>query len=101
MSEGDLSSFGSSLEEMFRRLGLPDPIVMSRLIEEWDDLAGEPWSRRSTPQYIQGRTLIVEASTPSMVAFLRYGSAGLLEVLAERLGEGVIDHIDIRPPPRR
>jgi predicted nucleic acid-binding Zn ribbon protein len=100
LSEGEMASFRSSLEELFRRLGLPDPVVMARLSEEWEEMAPEPWPGRSRPQFIQGRTLVVEASTPSMVAFLRYGSADLIAVISERLGEGVIDHIDVRPPTR-
>ncbi|MDP9144278.1 MAG: DUF721 domain-containing protein [Actinomycetota bacterium] len=100
MSEGDLSSFESSLDELFRRLGLPDPIVMSLITEDWDELAGSPWSGRSTPLFIQGKTLVVEASSPSMVAFLRYGSSELIGALKARLGDGVIDQIEVRSPAR-
>jgi hypothetical protein len=100
MSEGDLSSFESSLDDVFRRLGLPDPIVMSRVTADWDELAGTPWSGRSTPLFIQGKTLVVEAVSPSMVAFLRYGSADLIKALAGRLGDGVIDQVEVRAPPR-
>ncbi len=100
MSEGDLSSFESSLDELFRRLGLPDPIVMSQITVEWDELAGSPWSGRSTPLFVQGKTLVVEASSPSMVAFLRYGSGELVRALAVRLGDDVIDQIEVRSPRR-
>ncbi len=98
---GDLSSFGSSLDEVFRRLGLPDPVVMARLTEEWDEIAGPPWAGRSTPLFIQDQALIVEAASPSMVAFLRYGSTDLLEALSTRLGQGIIDRIEVRPPAPR
>jgi hypothetical protein len=101
MSEGDLSSFASSLDEVFRRLGLPDPVVMGRLTQEWDEIAGSPWAGRSTPLFIQGKTLVVEASAPSMVAFPRSGSSTLLEALARHLGEGVIDRIEVRAPAPR
>jgi predicted nucleic acid-binding Zn ribbon protein len=101
LSEGDLSSFESSLDEVFRKLGLPDPIVMSRVTENWDELAGSPWSGRSTPLYVKGKTLVVEAESPSMVAFLRYGSADLITALTARLGVGVIEQIEVRPPARR
>ena len=100
MTGGDLSSFESSLGDVFRRMGLPDPVLMSQLVDEWDELAGNPWVGRSRPVVIQGRTLVVEASSPSMVAFLRYGAAQLVESLKARFGEGVVDQIEVTPPTR-
>ncbi len=99
-SEGDLEHFSESVDEMFARLGLPDPVVMAGLSSDWDELAGTPWSGRSRPLYIKGKTLVVEAASASMVAFLRYGETSLLDVLSERFGQGVIEKIDIRPPGR-
>ena len=101
MSPGrDLEHFSDSVDDMFRRLGLPDPVVMATLSSEWDDLAGTPWTGRSKPLYIKGTTLVVEASSASMVAFLRYGEQGLLAVLEKRLGRGVVTGVEIRAPAR-
>lgn len=96
----DLEHFSESVDDMFARLGLPDPMVMAALSSEWDELAGPPWSGRSKPLYIRTKTLVVEASSASMVAFLRYGESSLLERLTERFGTGVIDSIDITLPAR-
>jgi hypothetical protein len=82
-------------------MGLSDPIVMSRIAGGWDELAGSPWSGRSRPLFIRGKTLVVEASAPSMVAFLRYGSSELVAVLSRVIGEGVIEQIEVRPPSSR
>jgi predicted nucleic acid-binding Zn ribbon protein len=101
MSDGDLTSFGASLEAMFRRMGMSDPMALARLTSGWDELAGTPWSGRSKPLFIQGKTLVVEAESPSMVAFLRYGSADLVAALGRALGEGVIDKIEVRAPSSR
>lgn len=98
--ERDLEPFSDSVDEMFARLGLPDPTVMSGVSTEWDELAGPPWAGRSKPVFIRGKTLVVEAASASMVAFLRYGETALLERLAERLGEDVIEAVDIKPPAR-
>jgi hypothetical protein len=98
MSEGDLTSFQTSIEEMFRKLGLSDPMALARLTGAWDELAGTPWAGRSKPLFIQGKTLVVEAAAPSMVAFLRYGSATLVTTLNDVLGPGVIDRIEVRAP---
>lgn len=99
--ERDLEHFSDSVDEMFKRLGLPDPVVMAAISSEWDDLAGTPWAGRSRPLYIRGTTLVVEASSGSMVAFLRYGESTLLETLAGRFGEGTVTAVDVRPPGRR
>ncbi|HEU4917542.1 MAG TPA: DUF721 domain-containing protein [Acidimicrobiia bacterium] len=98
MSEGDLTSFQASLEDMFRKLGLSDPMALARLTGAWDDLAGTPWAGRSKPLFIREKTLVVEAAAPSMVAFLKYGSATLVATLSDVLGPGVIERIEVRSP---
>lgn len=98
MSEGDLTSFQASLEDMFRKLGLSDPMALARLTGAWDDLAGTPWAGRSKPLFIREKTLVVEAAAPSMVAFLKYGSATLVATLRDVLGPGVIERIEVRSP---
>lgn len=97
----DLEPFSDSVDEMFIRLGLSDPAVMAALVSEWEDLAGPPWSGRSRPVFVRNKRLVVEASTASMVAFLRYGETTLLGRLEERFGEGVFEGIDVQPPNSR
>jgi Dna[CI] antecedent, DciA len=96
----DLEPFSESLNDVFARLGLPDPVLMSQVSSEWEILAGKPWVGRSTPLFVRGQTLVVEASGPSMVAYLRYGESSLLETLKERFGEGLINSIEVVPPGR-
>lgn len=96
----DLEHFSESVDEMFTRLGLPDPVIMAALNSEWETLAGAPWSGRSQPLYLKGTTLVVEASSASMVAFLRYAEGSLVTRLAERFGEGKIDGVQIQAPGR-
>ncbi|HEX9761880.1 MAG TPA: DUF721 domain-containing protein [Acidimicrobiia bacterium] len=101
MTQGnDLEPVADTLAEVFTRLGLPNPQVMSEIHTEWDQLAGKPWTGRSKPLVIKGKTLVVEASQPSMVAFLRYGVAGLLDTLSERFGAGVITAVEVVGPGR-
>lgn len=96
----DMSSFDSALGETFRKLGLPDPMVMGQIAAEWSQLAGPPWADRSKPLTIRSRTLVVEAAAPSMVAFLRYGTTELLTALEARFGKGVIDEVEVVAPAR-
>ncbi len=97
---GDLTSLESSLREVFRKMGLPDPMVMTRIMEDWDSVAGDPWAGRSKPIIVRGDTLIVEASAPSLVAFLRYAVNDLKESLETVIGKGIIERIEVRPPSR-
>lgn len=96
----DLESLGESLKGVFARMGLPDPVLMSKINQDWSELAGTPWVGRSRPLFVRGNTLVVEAFSPSMVAFLRYGEASLIETLKERFGSGVIDSVEVLAPGR-
>lgn len=100
MSQNDMEPFSESLDDVFARLGLPDPVLISQILEEWDELAGNPWVGRSKPLYVKGGTLVVEASAPSMIAFLRYGEAGLIEALEDRFGEGQVEAVEVVAPGR-
>lgn len=94
----DMSSFESTMLEMFRRLGLPDPLLVGRIKREWEELAPGPWLGRAEPVTVQGKTLVVAANSPSLVAFLRYGSGDLLKAIQGRFGPGVIDAIEVTGP---
>jgi hypothetical protein len=99
-SSGDLEPLADTLNQVFTRLGFADPRLMSTIISEWESLAPAPWLQRARPLGVRGKTLVVEASSPSMVAFLRYGISDLLEAISGRLGNGVIETVDVRPPGR-
>ena len=58
---GDLEPLGEGIEKIFGRLGLPDPRVMSAVLDEWDELGAPPWRGNSRPVVVRGRTLVVEA----------------------------------------
>ncbi|MDX1468828.1 MAG: DUF721 domain-containing protein [Acidimicrobiia bacterium] len=96
----DLEPISESMEETFRKLGLPDPALMAQVSSEWESLAGKHWSGRSKPVSVRSDTLIVEAATPSMVAFLKYGETELLESLKNRFGSGVFRRVQVVPPGR-
>jgi predicted nucleic acid-binding Zn ribbon protein len=100
MTRGDLEPFSDSVDEMFAKLGLPDPVMMATMSSEWDQLAGPPWASRSIPLYMTGGTLVVEASSSSMVAFLRYAETALLDKLAARFGPDRVKSVEVQPPGR-
>ena len=96
--ENDLEPLGETIDEVFNKMGLPDPVLMSHINAEWENLAGSPWVGRSTPLYVRDEILVVEAAAPSMVAFLRYGAATLTENLKKRFGNKAISGVEVVPP---
>ena len=100
MNRNDMEPLSESLNDVFARMGLPDPVLISQIVDEWEELAGKPWVGRSRPLYVKGKTLVVEASAPSMIAFLRYGESSLLEALKQRFGEGEIVGVEVVAPGR-
>ncbi len=94
----DLEPIAESMTEVFNRLGLPDPALMSQLHAAWETVAPKLWRGRSKPVSIRGSTLVVEAASPSLVSFLKYGQAELLESLKKQFGTGAFDQVEVRPP---
>ena len=92
----DLERVSGFLDSVLRRLGLPDPLDLGRLIDEWADLAGEPWGSRSRPAGLQDGVLLVEVADGSVATLLRYQQGVLVQRLEGRLGVGVVTSVRIR-----
>ena len=92
----DLERVGGFLEQVLRRLGLPDPIDLNRLVEEWEDLAGEPWGTRSQPAGLTDGELVVEVDDGSIATLLTYQQKALLDRLEQRLGAPLVTSVKIR-----
>ena len=92
--------FDEALADTFRRLGLGEPGVMLELASEWADLAGEPWASKARPLYLKSGVLVVEATAPGAVGFLKYGVGELERRLAERFGREEVRSVEIKAPSR-
>ncbi len=100
MSSDDFEELAAALDQVFARLGVESPALMARVIDVWDEVAGKPWADRARPVLMRGKTLIVEAFSPSAVALLRYRAAQLAEALEMEFGEGTIEAVEVVPPGR-
>ncbi len=89
---------GQALREVLAALGLPDLETHLRIEEEWEELAGPPWSEHSRPLYLRRGELVVEATSPMAMSLLKFGVASLERRLRERLGEGVVERVVLRRP---
>ena len=92
----DLERVSGFLDQVLRRFGLPDPVDLGRLVEEWADVAGEPWGTRSRPAGLADGELLVEVADGSLATLLRYQQGALLERLEQRLGPGLVTSVRIR-----
>ena len=93
---GDLEHVGDDLEEMLRRFGMPDPAAAERLVDEWPEVAGEPWASRSRPAGLKDGVLVVEVDDGAVATLLKYQERALLERLEKRLGPGLATSVRIR-----
>ncbi len=97
----DLHSIGALLRAALGRMGLDRVDLTLKLIEEWNEVAGSPWAGASNPVVVKDGELVVEATSPGAVRFLRYSVGDLMRRLDERFGEGAVTAVTVRPPPSR
>ncbi len=75
--------------------------LSKRLMDEWADVAPEPWTSGAEPLVILGGELVVRASSAHGVRLLRYAVGGLLEALHRRYGTDAITEIRVVAPSGR
>ena len=92
----DLERVGGFLDQVLRRLGVPEQVDVARLVDEWEDLAGEPWGTRSRPVGLSEGELVVEVDDGSIATLLKYQQKALLERLEGRFGTPVATSVRIR-----
>ncbi len=96
----DLTPLNRSVFSALSGLGISHIGLSIRLINEWDELAGDPWAGQTRPLGIREGELIVETATASLVSMFRYATGSLHERLEGVIGEGVISSITVQAPSR-
>ena len=97
----DLERIGEDLDVLLRRLGMPIVPDLSRLVEEWETLAGEPWATRSRPAGLRDGILVVEVDDGTAASLLKYQEQSLLERLERGLGSRFATQVRIRVSSRK
>lgn len=92
----DLERIGDGLEAVLRRLGLPAPGVLDRLMDDWPEVAGEPWAERAVPVGLQKGELVIEVADGATASLLKYQVAALLERLEKGLGARLVETVRLR-----
>jgi predicted nucleic acid-binding Zn ribbon protein len=70
-------------------------------VDEWEDLAGEPWASRSRPAGLKDGRLVVEVDDGSIATLLKYQEKALIERLEKRFGAPVVTSVRIRVGRRK
>jgi hypothetical protein len=92
----DLEPIGGEVEEFLTKLGMPPMLDVARLVDEWDELAGEPFSSMATPAGFSDGELVVEVTNGPAASIMKYRAGALLDRLRDSLGDGVVERIRIR-----
>ena len=70
-------------------------------MDEWSELAPEPWKGGSEPLVVLGSELVVRAASAHGVRLLRYAIGDLLRALHERFGTETITEVRVVAPSGR
>lgn len=92
----DLEPLAGDLEALLRRLGMPRIVDLARLVEEWEELVGEPFGAMGRPVGFADGELVVEVADGTAASLLKYRAGTLLDRLRASLGDGTVDRIKIR-----
>jgi predicted nucleic acid-binding Zn ribbon protein len=77
-------------------LGAPGVDVLEAVFAGWVAVAGERLAAHTRPVAIRDRALVISAEDPAWATEARYRQAEVLRRLAERVGDGVVDRVEVR-----
>ncbi len=89
---GDLTS------EMIAHQGWQDDITVAGVMARWSEVVGEDVARACVPETFVDGVLVVRAATTAWATQLRYLVGDLTRRMAEVVGPGVVDRVDVIGP---
>jgi hypothetical protein len=91
----ELEAIGGDVEALLARIGLPSLPPLARLVDAWEEVAGEPWAE-ARPAGLESGVLVVEVADGMRASLLSYQTGPLLDRLGGHLGPGVVHSVRIR-----
>jgi predicted nucleic acid-binding Zn ribbon protein len=85
-----------SLGCLARRLGAPDPPLLTAVFAQWEELVGPAVAAHARPLSLARRVLVVGVDHPGWATQLRYLAPELLGRLAATAGPGQIERVEIK-----
>ena len=92
---------GESLDRLTRSFGGPSAAALSVIFAAWADVVGPGIAEHARPLSLRGTTLVVGVADPMWRTQLTYLGADLQRRLAEVVGAGVVERIDVRVRPAK
>ena len=78
---------------IIRQNGLETPLLQRRLVESWDDIAGELIAKYTTEKYIRNQDLCVHIENPALRSEISMIKTELIRKLNNAVGGQVIRDI--------
>lgn len=99
-----LRPISDGLSDILTRLGIPADLDLSTLVEDWSDIAGDPFGGMSTPAGYRDGELVVSVSDGTAASLLKFRVSELIERLDQHFGTGAVTSVRIvvgRPKSKR
>jgi len=97
----DLTPVGEGLEGLLRAMGMPAALDVATLVDDWAEIAGEPFASMARPAAFGSGELILEVPDGGVATLRKYRLGDLVDRLAGRFGEGRVTSVRIRVGGRK
>ncbi len=85
-----------SLERLLNHLGAPKARTVVDVFDRWPELVGAEIAKHTKPVSFADNRLVIAASDAAWASQLRWAETELLVRLAQTLGDGEVQSLDIR-----
>lgn len=89
----DPKSLGEAIESLFRELGFEKKVDQMRVLEIWPQIVGPTLTRIAQADRVDNGILYVKVAGMTWRTELLFQKPLILQKIAEKLGEGVINDI--------
>lgn len=90
-----LRPVSEGLSDILSRLGLPAHLDLATLVQDWADIAGEPFGSMSTPAGYRDGELLLSVGDGTAASLLKFRVAELVGRLDEHFGRGAVTSVRI------
>jgi hypothetical protein len=99
-----LRPISDGLSDILTRLGIPADLDLSNLVEEWPEIAGDPFGQMATPGGYRDGELVLTVADGTAASLLKFRVGELIERLDGHFGKGAVTSVRIvvgRPKTKR